>query len=78
MYGLEAPSQYLVILKLKYPYLLLVVNYDVALVAWVHLASVTCTYAPPYSLSSHAFFTIFFVILCKWLLFNQEQVANIL
>jgi hypothetical protein len=48
MYGLEAPSQYLVILKLKYPNLLLVVNYEsrslsgvnVALVAWVHLASV--------------------------------------
>jgi hypothetical protein len=42
MYGLEAPSQYLVILKLKYSNLLLVVNYEnrslsgvnVALVAW--------------------------------------------
>jgi hypothetical protein len=52
MYGLEAPSQYLVILKLKYPNLLLVVNHEsrslsgvnVALVAWVHLASVARTH----------------------------------
>jgi hypothetical protein len=60
---LEAPSQYLVILKLKYPNLLLVMNHEsrslsgvnVALVAWVHLASATRTYAP--LLSPHAYFT---------------------
>jgi hypothetical protein len=64
MYGLEAPSQYLVILKLKYPNLLLVVNHEsrslsgvnVALM-WVHLASVARTYAPLYSLPAHAYFT---------------------
>jgi hypothetical protein len=54
MYGLEAPSQFLVILKLKYPNLLLVENHEsrslsgvnVALVAWVHLATAALTYAP--------------------------------